>query len=69
MKFDWLMSSMPYGLKWRRHRALFHHHFHPNDIAAVHPVVTKEVNVLLHNLIDFKGDGLFHHVRRCVPVP
>ncbi|KAJ3559769.1 hypothetical protein NM688_g146 [Phlebia brevispora] len=63
MGFNWLFSSMPYGPRWRKHRALFHQHFHVESLPTVHPVILKEVHVLLRNLSD-NPDGLFHHARR-----
>lgn len=65
--FDWLFSSMPYGPKWKKHRVLFHQHFHADSLPMVLPLISKEVNTLLCNLAD-TPDNLFHHVRRYIAV-
>lgn len=61
--FDWLFSSMPYGSRWKKHRVLFHQHFHADSLPTTLPVISKEVHTLLVNLTE-DPDRLFHHVRR-----
>lgn len=53
---------MPYGHRWRRHRALFLQYFNPTN-HAIRPVITQEVDTLLLNLSD-TPQNLFHHVKR-----
>ncbi|KAI0094761.1 cytochrome P450 [Irpex rosettiformis] len=60
--FDWLFSTMPYGNRWRRHRALFLQYFTPSNV-AIRPVISQEVDTLLLNLSE-SPQLLFHHVKR-----
>ncbi|KIP12415.1 hypothetical protein PHLGIDRAFT_498342 [Phlebiopsis gigantea 11061_1 CR5-6] len=61
--FDWLFSSMPYGPWWKRHRALFHQNFNSTNLPSAQPVVQRETQTLLRNLVE-SPDQLFYHVKR-----
>ncbi|KAH7931093.1 cytochrome P450 [Leucogyrophana mollusca] len=63
MGWDWLFSSMPYGLRWKHHRKLFRHHFHPSLTSTYHPVVLEETYTTLRNLLR-TPDDFNHHIRR-----
>jgi cytochrome P450 len=57
------MSLMPYGLWWRRHRKLFHEHFHCNVVAKYQPIQRQEAQAFLRRLL-VTPDNLFHHIRQ-----
>ncbi|EPQ60724.1 cytochrome P450 [Gloeophyllum trabeum ATCC 11539] len=63
MGWDWLFSSMPYGQRWRSHRALFQQHYHSNRAPAFQPLQLKEAYTLLHNLAQ-DPDRFAYYVRR-----
>lgn len=67
--WNWLFSSMPYGPRWKRHRALFHQYFvqRPNFISQVcNPVQEQEVYALLRSL-SRAPENFFHSVKRSLP--
>ncbi|KZT30484.1 cytochrome P450 [Neolentinus lepideus HHB14362 ss-1] len=63
MGWDWLFSSMPYGARWRSHRALFSQHYHPNRASAFQPLQLKETYAMLRNLAH-DPERFVYHVRR-----
>ncbi|KAI0348499.1 cytochrome P450 [Trametopsis cervina] len=52
VRFDWLFSDMSYGARWKKHRSLFVQYFTPSGNPNIRPVVEREVDVLLSNLLD-----------------
>jgi cytochrome P450 len=58
-----IMSFMPYGLWWRRHRRLFQEYFHRNAVAKYQPIQTQEVQAFLRRLL-VTPDNFFHHIRQ-----
>lgn len=63
MGWNWMLSSMQYGNRWRAHRRLFHKHFHPTASLAYYPIQIKETNTLLRNFLD-EPEDFSVHVRR-----
>ncbi|TFK57181.1 cytochrome P450 [Heliocybe sulcata] len=63
MGWDWLFSSMPYGARWRSHRALFTKHYHPNRAPDFQPLQLKEAYTMLHNLAH-DPDRFVYYIRR-----
>ena len=57
------MAVMPYGLWWRRHRKLFHEHFHHDVVAKYQPIQRQESQAFLCRLL-VTPDDLFHHIRQ-----
>ncbi|TFK36309.1 cytochrome P450 [Crucibulum laeve] len=51
MRWDIIMSFLPYGSWWRRHRKVFHDHFHPNIVDKYNPVQLTESRALLLRLL------------------
>jgi cytochrome P450 len=64
-RMNWRISLalMPYGRWWRRHRRLFHEHFHPNAVKKYYPIQRQEVQAFLRRLL-VSPDDFFHHVRQ-----
>ena len=58
-----LLSLMPYGQWWRRHRKLFHEHFHSNVVTKYQSIQRQEAEALLRRLL-VTPDDLFHHIRQ-----
>ena len=58
-----IMSLMPYGTWWRRHRRLFHESFHRDAVAKYQPLQRQEAQAFLHRLLD-TPDNFFHHIRQ-----
>jgi cytochrome P450 len=63
MGWDWVLSLMPYGPRWRRHRAKFQKHFHINLSPVYHPIQVQESHMLLRNLLT-NSDNFNQHIRR-----
>jgi cytochrome P450 len=57
------MALIPYGLWWRRHRKLFHEHFHRNAVTKYRPIQRQEVQAFLCRLL-VTPDDFFHHIRQ-----
>jgi cytochrome P450 len=57
------MPLMPYGLWWRKHRKLFHEHFHRNMVTKYQPIQRQEVQAFLRRLL-VTPDNFFHHIRQ-----
>ncbi|PPQ89157.1 hypothetical protein CVT25_006529 [Psilocybe cyanescens] len=57
---DWTynMAFMPYHQWWRRHRKLFHHHFHQNVVWKYQPIQQRETRVFLYRLLTAPEDFL-----------
>ena len=58
-----LLSLMPYSQWWRRHRKLFHEHFHSNVVTKYQSIQRQEAEALLRRLL-VTPDDLFHHIRQ-----
>ncbi|TFK36284.1 cytochrome P450 [Crucibulum laeve] len=56
MRWDIIMSFLPYGSWWRRHRKVFHDHFHPNVVDKYNPVQLTESRALLLRLLSSPKD-------------
>ncbi|KDQ63647.1 hypothetical protein JAAARDRAFT_29676 [Jaapia argillacea MUCL 33604] len=63
MGWDWLFSTHRYGQWWRKHRTLFHHHFHSNAGPDFQPIQTKETYTMLRNLAH-DPTKFSYHIRR-----
>ncbi|KAL0951064.1 hypothetical protein HGRIS_007803 [Hohenbuehelia grisea] len=63
MGWGWLFSTLPYGPWWRRHRTLFHNHFHANTLSEYHPIQIQETHTLLRNLLE-SPDRFRYYIRR-----
>ena len=57
------MSLMPYGLWWRKHRRLFHEHFHVNAVSRYLPIQRQEAKAFLRRLL-ITPENFFHHIRQ-----
>ena len=57
------LPMMPYGLWWRRHRKLFHEHFHRNVVTKYRPIQRIEIKAFLRRLL-VTPDEFFHHIRQ-----
>ncbi|KAF8518587.1 cytochrome P450 [Gautieria morchelliformis] len=62
MGWDWLVTFMPYGERWRRHRRTIHQHFHPDAAARYEPVQLGHSRELLTRLYE-TPDQFAEHVR------
>ena len=64
-RMDWRISLalIPYGLWWRRHRRLFHEHFHRNAVKKYQPIQRQEVQAFLRRLL-VTPDNFFQHIRQ-----
>ena len=58
-----IMSLMPYGLWWRRHRRLFQESFHRNAVIKYQPLQRQETLAFLRRLL-VTPDNFFHHIRQ-----
>ena len=58
-----IMSLMPYGAWWRRHRRLFQESFHWNAVVKYQPFQTQEAHAFLRRLL-VTPDDFFHHIRQ-----
>jgi cytochrome P450 len=63
MNFIISMSKIPYGSWWRRHRRLFHEHFHRNAVTKYQPIQRQEVRAFLRRLL-VTPDNFLHHIRQ-----
>ncbi|KAI0036607.1 cytochrome P450 monooxygenase [Vararia minispora EC-137] len=63
MGWDWMFSTMTYGPRWRKHRALFQKYFHVRTSSHYQPTQEKEAYTLLRNLLD-TPEEFSYHVRR-----
>jgi hypothetical protein len=63
MNFSISMSKMPYGLWWRKHRKIFHEHFHRDVVTKYQPIQRQEVQAFLRRLL-VTPDNFFHHIRQ-----
>ena len=63
MNWSLSMANMPYGMWWRRHRRLFHEHFHHNAVTKYQPVQRQEVQAFLRRLL-VTPDDFLHHIRQ-----
>ncbi|KAF8525402.1 cytochrome P450, partial [Gautieria morchelliformis] len=62
MGWDWLVTFMPYGEKWRRHRRTIHQHFHPDAATRYEPVQLRHTRELLTQLYE-TPEQFAEHVR------
>ncbi|KAF9468660.1 cytochrome P450 [Collybia nuda] len=62
MGWDFNMTFLPYGPKWRRHRRAFHKHFHGGAVGKYQPVQFKETHAFLRRLLTAPEDFM-HHVQ------
>ena len=57
------LGLMPYGLRWRRHRKLFHEYFNHNAVTKYQPIQRQEVQAFLRRLL-VTPDDFLHHIRQ-----
>ena len=64
-RMNWRISLalIPYGLWWRRHRRLFHEHFHRNAVKKYQPIQRQEVQAFLSRLL-VTPDNFIRHIRQ-----
>ncbi|KAF8871009.1 cytochrome P450 [Infundibulicybe gibba] len=62
MGCDCFFSLLPYGARWRRHRRLFHEHFHMNVVSKYFPIQSQETRRLLLALLK-SPKGFRDHIR------
>ena len=58
-----VMTMMPYGLTWRRHRRSFHQYFHRNAVTKYQPIQRQEVQAFLSRLL-VTPDNFIRHIRQ-----
>ena len=63
MNWDFDMGFLPYGVRWRKPRKLFHQHFHINAVSKYLPIQRREVHAFLRRLL-VTPDDFLHHVRQ-----
>ncbi|KAF8874736.1 cytochrome P450 [Infundibulicybe gibba] len=60
MGCDFFLSLMPYGVRWRRHRRLFHKHFNVNVVSKYLSVHSHETRLFLYALLKSPGEFRRH---------
>ena len=60
MGWDFAMSLMPYGTRWRKQRRLFHEYFHANELYKYMPIQRREAHTVLRRLLVTPEDFLDH---------
>ena len=55
-KWDWLTAFMPYGDRYKKHRAFMHRFTQPSALSNYIPMQTKEVHVMLKNILNNPSD-------------
>ena len=63
MGWDFSLSLIPYGLKWRSYRRAFHGFFHVNTVHKYLPIQRREVHAFLRRLL-VTPDNFLHHIRQ-----
>ena len=63
MNWDMSLAVQPYGPWWRRHRRLFHEHFHRLAVPKYQPIQRQEVQSFLRRLL-VTPDNFFHHIQQ-----
>ncbi|KAI5119818.1 hypothetical protein M0805_006951 [Coniferiporia weirii] len=64
-RWDWLTSNMPYGEKWRKHRACLHPFLEPTSVGRYSDLQTRETHKMLANFLNTPKNFL-QHVRNSV---
>ena len=65
MGWDKVLSFLPYGEKFRRHRRMMQQHFNSQAVSRLRPLQRKELYTMLENLIKSPED-YSHHIFRLV---
>ncbi|KAF5354016.1 hypothetical protein D9756_007051 [Leucocoprinus leucothites] len=60
MEWTWNFALMPYGTVWRRHRRVFHDHFHPNVVHKYHDIQAGTARAFLRQLLKTPDDFMEH---------
>ncbi|KAJ8457352.1 hypothetical protein ONZ51_g11586 [Trametes cubensis] len=60
--FDWVLTLLRYGSRWRRHRRMFHQYFNPNVVTKYRPVQRAGVAQFLSRLLS-TPEELREHIR------
>ncbi|KAJ6621897.1 cytochrome P450 [Mycena sp. CBHHK59/15] len=60
--WDYNMSFMPHGDKWRQYRRMFHQHFRRDAIVAYRPIQMRKIYDMLRNLLA-SPEHFFEHVK------
>ncbi|KAF5353955.1 hypothetical protein D9756_007034 [Leucocoprinus leucothites] len=60
MEWTWNFALMPYGTVWRRHRRVFHDHFHPNIVHKYHDIQVSKTRAFLRRLLKTPDDFMLH---------
>ena len=63
MRWDFVMSFLPYGVGWRKHRKTFHEYFNANVVSKYLPIQRREVHVFLRRLLA-TPDKFLHHIEQ-----
>ena len=58
-----VMSFMPYGLWWRKHKRFFQEYFHRNAVTKYLPIQRQEVRAFLRRLL-VTPDDFYRHIRQ-----
>jgi cytochrome P450 len=56
MDFDWLLSALPYGERWRRGRKLLHSHLHSSAVPAYQHIQLSSARSFVLDLLRTKHD-------------
>jgi hypothetical protein len=63
MKWDFNFALVPYGVRWRKYRRLFHQYFHVNTVYKYLPIQRREVHAFLRRLL-VTPDNFLHHIQQ-----
>ncbi|KAH9476208.1 Cytochrome P450 monooxygenase 98 [Psilocybe cubensis] len=63
MGWDFSLSNMPYGDRWRTHRRVFHHEFQPSMAPSYFPIQTREAHGLLRRFLRYP-ESLEYNLRQ-----
>ena len=68
MGTGWTFAFMPYGAAWRKHRKIFHEHFHPNIVSKYQPIQVEAAKTFLRRLLA-SPDDFMDHTRQYAAFP
>jgi cytochrome P450 len=63
MGWDWILTSMNYGERWRKRRRAFHQFFNINQVHQYRPAQLREARALLPRLLE-SPERFAHHLRQ-----
>ena len=63
MGLGFATGIMPYGMRWRKHRRIFHENFRINAVYKYQPIQRREIHAFLRRLLD-TPDNFLHRIRQ-----